>query len=110
MTASRSVAVSRLRREGYQVFENVVPFEVIREVRDFLSEQIVATMTPAKREIGRESDAEVVEIIGEIVAACLGGGRGTMINSLRQSLRSCCTLSRSRISSIWSMSTRPTRE
>jgi len=46
MTTPRGVDRRGFRKGGYQIFENVVSTEVIREVRDFLAEQIVAIPTP----------------------------------------------------------------
>jgi hypothetical protein len=78
----KQVEISKFRADGYQVFENVVPLEVVLEVRSFLSEQITETLEPAKREIGCSLDSDVVRVIGDIAAGRRGG-----VASLSQSTR-----------------------
>lgn len=60
------IDISKFEADGYQVFENVVPPDVILEVRNFLSQQITETLEPAKREIGCSLDSDVVRVIGSI--------------------------------------------
>lgn len=74
MTTSGSLDVSSLRKGAYQTSKNVLPFEVIREVRVFLSEQINVTLTSMKREISCESDARRVQVTFEIATKHCGGG------------------------------------
>lgn len=73
MNASATVDVTPFHRDGFQIFENVVPTEIIKEVRDFLAARIVETMTPAKQEIGCNSDGEFIKVIGEIAEGRRGG-------------------------------------
>lgn len=67
------IDVSNFEAYGYQVFEDVVPPDVISEVRNFLSQQINETLEPAKREIGCSLDSDVVRVIGDIAAGRRGG-------------------------------------
>lgn len=83
--ASSKVDASRFRREGYQIFENIVPKAVIERVRDFLATEIATTMGPAKREIGCDSDSDFVAVIGEIAAGRRGGVE-TLTKSTRDAL------------------------
>lgn len=76
------IDISKFEADGYQVFENVVPPDVILEVRNFLSQQITETLEPAKREIGCSLDSDVVRVIGDIAAGRRGG-----VESLSKSTR-----------------------
>lgn len=76
------IDISKFEADGYQVFESVVPPDVIFEVRNFLSRQITETLEPAKREIGCTLDSDVVRVIGDIAAGRLGG-----VESLSKSTR-----------------------
>jgi hypothetical protein len=82
MSSMEKIDISKFEADGYQVFENVVPLEVILEVRSFLSQKITETLEPAKREIGCTVDCEVVRVIGDIAAGRLGG-----VESLSKSTR-----------------------
>lgn len=78
----KKIDTSKFEADGWQVFENVVPPEVILEVRDFLSSQIAETLKPAQREIGYSLDSDVVRVIGDIAGGCHGG-----VESLSKSTR-----------------------
>jgi len=78
----KEVEISKFLVDGYQVFENVVPLQVILEVRSFLSERITETLEPAKREIGCSLDSDVVRVIGDVAAGRRGG-----VKSLSKSTR-----------------------
>ena len=65
--------VSKFQRDGFEVFENVVPPDVLKQVGDFLRARMKATIEPAKLEIGCESDDEFVKKIGEVAAGDRGG-------------------------------------
>lgn len=65
--------VSKFRSDGFQIFRNVVPADVIEEVRSFLETKVIETMAPAKKEIGCKRDDEFVNVIGEIAAGRRGG-------------------------------------
>jgi ectoine hydroxylase-related dioxygenase (phytanoyl-CoA dioxygenase family) len=85
MTASELMDVSNFRRDGFQVFESVVPPEVIQEVGSFLANKISETMAPAKAEVGCRTDGEFVKVIGEIAAGARGGV-GSLSKSTRDAL------------------------
>jgi len=68
-----TISISKFVTDGYQVFENVVPPDVILEVRNFLSQQIAETLEPAKCDFGCSLDSDVVQVIGDIVAGRCGG-------------------------------------
>jgi hypothetical protein len=78
----KEVDISKFLVDGYQVFENVVPLQVVLEVRSFLSEKILGTLEPAKREIGCSLDSDVLRVIGDIAAGRRGG-----VESLSKSTR-----------------------
>ena len=74
--------ISKFEASGYQVFEDVVPPNIILEVRNFLYQQIEETLEPAKREIGCSLDSDVVRVIGDIAEGHRGG-----VESLSKSTR-----------------------
>jgi len=82
----REVDVSKFLVNGYQVFENVVPLQVVQEVRSFLSRRISETLEPAKREIGCSRDSDVVQVIGDIAAGRHGRGVESLSKATRDAL------------------------
>lgn len=76
------IDISKFQSDGYQIFENVIPPDIIIEIRNFLSQQITETLEPAKREIGCTLDSDVVRVIGDIAAGRHGG-----VESLSKSTR-----------------------
>ena len=57
---------SQFHADGYQVFKNVIPQDVIISCRNFLSNKIVETLGPAKAEINCCSDNDLIEYIKRI--------------------------------------------
>jgi ectoine hydroxylase-related dioxygenase (phytanoyl-CoA dioxygenase family) len=61
------IDISQFQVDGYQIFKNVIPQDVIISCRTFLSNKIVETLGPAKAEINCPSDNELIEYIKRIV-------------------------------------------
>ena len=65
----KNIDVSQFDAEGYQVFESVIPPDIILEVREFLSQRIEETLDPAKREVGIALDNDVVLRLVKLLGA-----------------------------------------
>ena len=60
---------SQFQADGYQIFRNVIPCDVINSCRSFLGHKIVETIEPAMAEINCRSDRELIEYIKRLVDA-----------------------------------------
>jgi hypothetical protein len=68
---------------GYQVFEKVLPTQVVDGVRAFLEEEVARQLPPVCSEVGASSVDEIVSAIGRIAD---GGDVGKLSKSTRDTL------------------------
>ena len=73
MLQNANINLSKFWASGYQVFENVIPLEIISEINDFLSHKVTDTLEPAKHELKCSTDDELVRIVGKIATGSNGG-------------------------------------
>jgi len=69
MKVDSDIDVNFFRSEGFQVFKNVVPLDVIDIVRCYLNEQIELTLDPAKKELKCSSNEDLVKIANELISS-----------------------------------------
>jgi hypothetical protein len=100
MIGFKKLDISKFKSDGYQIFEEIIPQEIILDVRDFLTRSISETLGPAKLEIGCSSDSDLLRIINNI-AAGHQGGVGGLSKSTRDALSGHLSLETRLSKTLW---------
>ena len=82
-----NVDISPFLNDGYQIFKNVIPKEIVESCRTFLGEKISETLGPAKAEINCHVDSDLLQYIKRIAE----GNNGNGVNSISKATRDALT-------------------